>query len=129
MDIVQYNNEVHGKHLVDLLILRGLPASMVLDIPSIGFVAKEDGKVIAMGFLRRIEGNCGMLDSYITDPHETSDYRDQALDLITAYLIETARSLEMDKLFEISAYDSIHTRAIKHGFSSIVETKTLILKL
>lgn len=119
MHLNSYDPIIHKEAVLDLLSKRGMAASLADDLPSIGLVVQDGKTIVAMGFLRRMEGNYGMLDSYITDPHETSDYRDAALDMITAWLIDYARSIKLNKLLAFSAYDSIYDRALRHGFGAM----------
>lgn len=92
----------------------------VENLPESGFIVyNADQSPIAMGFLRLIEGNYGMLDSYISNPQKPSELRDQALDLITKNLINYSKTLGLNKLFAFSANEHIILRAYNHGFGRL----------
>ena len=118
MVIVTYDSNKHQSLLINLLDLRTLPYSVLDNLPVLGLIALEDNKPIALGFLRRVEGNYGMLDSYITNPLESKELRHEALDGITSKLIILAKDLKIEQLFNFTADKGILSRAERHGFKT-----------
>lgn len=103
-----------------MLISRNMSTDLVYDLPKVGIIAlTEDNMPIAAGFLRKIEGGYGMLDSYITLESIPSKIRNEALDFITMRLIDTAEDLNIYKLIAFSEHESIHNRALAHGFGNM----------
>jgi len=128
MQVLKYNKKLHEAQLKQLLNARGLEESNLLKVPKNGIVCLQDGKLVAAGFLRLIENNMGMLDSYITNPEFSSELRNKALDFITNSLICQAKHLQIQELMAISAHDSIISRSLTHDFKS-VDFKFSIRKL
>lgn len=108
------NNDYNN--IKTLLKNRDMSEDLINDIPRFGLVAVRQGKVIAFGGLRLVEGNRGMLDSYITDPSASPEDRNRALDLITYKLIQIAKDNEIKQLISFSVEENIRLRAERHGF-------------
>lgn len=113
----------HAQMVMELLKTRDMQSHFA-DLPLNGYLTyrvekRWDGihkQPIAMGFLRKVERNLGILDAYITDPSASASERNSSLDSITAALIEYAKKLRMTHLFAFSVYPEILERAKKHGF-------------
>lgn len=128
MEILKYNKKLHEAELKQLLIAHGLDESNLLKVPKNGTICRYESKLVAAGFIRLMENNMGMLDSYITNPEFSSELRNQALDFITTSLICQAKHLEIQELMAISAHDSIINRSLNHSFKP-VDFKFSIRKL
>lgn len=86
-------------------------------LPKHGFMVFDSGVPVAMGFIRRLEGNLGVLDSYITNPNFTPGGRNRALDLLTKKLIRFGKDkLKLKGLLAFSADTNTIQRATNHGF-------------
>lgn len=96
-------------------------------LPSIGFIAFEGSVPIAAGFLRKIEGNYGMIDSLVTNAQSSSELRHEAIDLIVRHLIKSAKHLKMNSILSFSKDKSTLVRSISHGF--MLSDKHVMLSL
>ncbi len=97
-------------------------------LPETGYIVFQDNFPVAAGFLRRVEGGFGQVDSYITDPSVPGKQRDQALDLITDALIKRAKELELRGIVAFSVDQNTISRSLRHGFAAlghVVITKEL----
>lgn len=129
MVIKPYNKENHSTQLYSLIIKRNLEQLSLYDLPEFGLVAFQDNNLIAAGFLRKVEGNYAMMDSYITDPEAPGMLRHEALDRITAKLITISRANNINALLAFSK--DLHTikRAEDHRFLTLPEHKLQIIRL
>lgn len=100
-----------------MLTKRELPQTLLIELPEIGYIAFHYQIPIAVGFIRRIEGDYVMLDSYLTDPNAKPEDRDNALDSITNKLINHCRNHNVNKILAFSLDDNTTKRALKHGFA------------
>jgi hypothetical protein len=90
----------------------------IKSLPALGIVARHNkhGGMIAAGFLRRVEGDIGMGDTFITSPCYGSKTRNKALLAICDTLIKTAKALGFRKLIVLTKVNSIRERANAFGF-------------
>lgn len=72
--------------------------------------------MIASGSIRNVEGNYGIMDSFVTNPQCGPEIRHDALNRLMQELIDAGKSLGMRKLLAFSFHDNIMNRAIKYGF-------------
>lgn len=128
MLVIPYNPKVHKDEIIGLLQSHGMHPGLIEDLPEIGLIAIHQDMYVAAGFIRRIEGPYGMLDSYITKSDAPTELRDKALDMITYKLIKIAREGGAVKLLAFSGVENIITRAEKHGFVQI-DYKVALLSL
>lgn len=68
--------------------VRGTPAPRYTSFPAIGMIEDE----VAAGFLYRTDSDIGWLEGYISNPAAELRRRTDALTLLTAALLEEARS-------------------------------------
>lgn len=116
MLILPYNPDKHQSKARLLLLHRNMDINLVNDLPEHGLIAIKDGIPIAMGFIRRIEGEYAMLDSYITDPKAAAPVRDRALETIGRKLIDMARNGGCKTLLAFSTDAHILARGVRWGF-------------
>ena len=116
MKVIPFSLSRHVFDISYLLCARDMGAELGSDIPEFGLIAFEGEKPVAAGFIRQIEGNYAMLDSFISNPDIEYAIRDRALDLITRKLIEVAKRNNVRKLFAFSEHTGIIDRAIRNGF-------------
>ena len=112
MIVKPYRPEYKGK-IEAWLKKRGIDTKVVADLPEVGFISPN----VAAGFLRKVEGNFGMIDSFITNPEASPHNRNEALDKITESLVRTAYGLGMKQLLAISVDENTLKRAVRLGFS------------
>jgi hypothetical protein len=88
------------------------------DLPSIGFVVSEGDFRIAVCFLRRCEGNYGILDGLCTNPEADSELRHVAIDTAVRMICEEARQREITNLVAWTIDKGTLERGCdRHGFS------------
>lgn len=85
-------------------------------VPSTGFVYTIDDRPIAIGFIRKVEGNFCMLDGLITDPSQPGELRHIALDKVVEALILQAKELGYVSMIATTTEEDILERSVKHGF-------------
>lgn len=85
-------------------------------LPKIGYICIYGKQAIAAGFLRRVEGGFGQLDTFVTNPYFGSKLRNQAINAITDCLLEDAKSLKMLGIILTTSEHSIQQRAKERGF-------------
>jgi hypothetical protein len=88
-------------------------------LPKIGYIVVFGKHPIAAGFLRRLEGGYGQLDTFVTSPHFGSMFRDGALNLIVDRLLDDAKSLDLLGIMAITKDEGIISRAKERGFNTI----------
>lgn len=121
MIIKPYDNDLHLSHLSHFLSQRKMPVDLILnDIPKHGFIVfTEEQMPVAAGFLRLVEGDYCLFDSFITNPECSPEERNKALDLITSSLINLGKTLNIKKMFAFSEEPHIIQRSCAHGFGKM----------
>ena|ERR1700677_2086585 len=92
------------------------------NLPKIGYIALIGKHPIAAAFLRKIEGNYGYLDTFVSNPHFGSQIRHQALLLVSQNLMEEAKNQGMGGVLCSSADQGLIKRAKDWGFTVIEHT-------
>lgn len=87
-----------------------------------------DAIPVAAGFLRRVEGGYGQLDTFATNPYLGSKLRHEGINLIWNALLDEAKSLELVGLLAFSRDSGILSRAQSQGFQTVSDT-LLVLNL
>lgn len=126
MRISQYHPEYDQKHLEAMLRERDLPKSALNELPELGYIFFDGNRPIAAGFLRKCEGEMGIIDSFITSPGEPPELRNKALDILTKRLVHTANKLGISKLLAFSLDQNTIMRGLRHGFEAT--THVIIIK-
>lgn len=121
MKILPFQNEFLCR-IKDFLSRRDLPLSMADSLPMIGFVISYNDELIAMGFIRKVEGGYGMIDGYITDPDQPPHIRNEALDLLTYHIIKAAKDNNINNLIATTQDENTICRSLKHGFRKLPES-------
>jgi len=116
MYIERYIKKIHFKYLQRFFEHRELDKALLEDLPEHGYMAYLEDFPIACGFLRRCEGNFGIIDGFCSDPKMPGSLRHEALDLITSKLIRDAKELKLKGLLAITVDKSIIKRSIRHNF-------------
>lgn len=103
--------------LQDWLMNHYLSHTLSEQLPSLGFIVENQGSRIAAGFIRKMENSkMGYVDGFITNPTETSEHRDKALDLLTETLLLKAKDKGFEGLLCKSTEINILKRGLRHGF-------------
>lgn len=123
----KYTQNIHFDDLSAISKLRELFYN-IENVPQIGYVAYEDNmtrdpdKMIAAGFLRQCEGNYAIFDGLITNPEVAASVRSEAIDMVVECLINTAKSLKINKIIGFSTDKNTLIRALKFGFTHLDQT-------
>jgi N-acetylglutamate synthase-like GNAT family acetyltransferase len=95
------------------------------DLPETGAIAfsqaeeEDPGLFVAAAFIRKCEGNIGLMDSMIVHPHFLGSDRSKALDMLTKQLIEIAKELKINRLLAITTNRNTLVRAKSFGFKEL----------
>lgn len=111
----------------ELLAINGMSLEFEKDLPGIGYICfpehekspEELGPPIAAGFIRLMENDYGVMDSFITHRRYASDMRSAALDMIMKKLVLVGRDVGLKKLLAFSLESSLIKRACDLGFTRI----------
>jgi hypothetical protein len=114
--VIKFDNVEHGRYLADWLKLRGMSAEGSTNLPELGLILIDTGCPVAVGFLRRVEGNYALLDSLCTNPAVLPEIRDKSLDYLVKELIKLARREGITAITATSVDPNTLTRSLKHGF-------------
>ncbi len=93
------------------LTKQGSPTVQLSDIPRLGLIIPG----VAFCAVRAVEGDIGILDSVVTNPHVSSLKRNDALDKLFKYVME----MPFKSLLGFSIDESTQARALRHGFNQI----------
>ena len=91
-------------------------------LPKIGYIAMMGEQPIAVGFLRRVEGGYGQLDTFVTSPWFGSQVRHKGLDGIVNALMAEAKDLNLLGLIAVTKDTGIIKRAKSLGWNEISQT-------
>lgn len=106
---------------------RDLPSLIDNEIPSLGYIVKNNEQSLSAAFIRVVEGGYAQYDGLVTNPEAKAEDRNSANNLLTAYLIKEAREFGFKALLAYSEDDNTITRARNHGFK-ILKSQTLMVK-
>jgi len=104
----------------------GLEHVTYKSLPKIGFIALMHQQPIAVGFLRRVEGGYGQIDTLASNPWFGSKIRHEGITKIVKALIDEAASLKLLGLLAITEDKSVIERSKDSGFQ--VLNQTVIVK-
>lgn len=126
---IKYFDHDDLPYLNDWLVARGKPRVEISELPSIGFTVSDGDFRIATCFLRRCEGNYGIVDGLCSNPEASSELRHHALDLAIRMTCEEARQREITNLVAWSVDGGTIARSCqRHGFKQaphVLLTKSL----
>jgi len=91
-------------------------------LPKIGYISILGNHPIAAGFLRKVEGGYGQLDTFVTNPYFGSQIRHLAIERIVDSLLLEAEVEDMKGIIAISEDQGIIDRAKEKGFFVIPQT-------
>lgn len=115
MKVVPYSPTEHQEIIKDWLNQRDIDVVWCGALPAIGLIAFEEQQPIAVGFLRRCEGDVACMDSFLTNPKAESSSRHTALDLISEKMMQLSKELKVKYIWIITKDANTIERAQKHG--------------
>lgn len=89
------------------------------EMPKLGWLAIDEKRVVAMAFLRKVEGGYAILDGVITNPLIDGTVRHQALDALFAKAMEEGRKRGFKAILGTSTDVSTIMRSEKFGFEKL----------
>lgn len=101
-------------------------AHVMTQLPQLGYISSHDGEFVAAGFIARVEGNSGIMDSFITDPDKSSIARHECLDEVIEHLIADAEHMGMRAIWAFSVDDGIMKRQERFGFKKMPNPLTVL---
>ena len=98
-------------------------------LPKIGYIAFFGETPIAAGFLRRVEGGFGQLDTLVSNPHFGSQIRHIAIDKVVTELLADAKVLNLEGIIAFTADLGVLRRAVAIGFKVLEEQRLIAFRL
>lgn len=126
MYITPYKKNQHEHYIVQWQEAKGLAVCAGDDLPTTGLIAFEEGRPIAIGFLRCMEGGFAVLDSYITNPDIHAYDRHRALNRVTDKLIKIAKHNKVKGVIAFSSDYNTIERAKSFGFQVFPHVFTIL---
>lgn len=128
MQIKRFNIHTDLTHINKWLAHRDVKSVTRHDIPEMGYIAFERVKPIAAIFLRKCEGNVGIIDSLITDPTADPKLRDITLDILINHIVNVAKSRKIRFLLGYTKDENTLVRSLRLGFEQSPHT-TVVMSL
>lgn len=97
-------------------------------LPKTGYIALLNDQPVAVGFLRRVEGGFGQLDTFATNPYFGSKIRNIGINLVVNELMDAAKRMKLHGLMCFTKDSGILSRAQTRSFKPMSDT-LLIYKL
>lgn len=122
--VTHYQND-YFDHLVALHESQDSDFAQMLEpsmLPDIGYVAYEGSIVVAMGFLRIVEGGYGQIDTLVTNGDLSPTLRHNGVSEVVNYLIAKARIMKLKGLICLTNDEGILSRANSLGFHNTNQT-------
>lgn len=119
-----YYELLEGLHLSQHVLLQETGNTL----PEIGYIATEGSIAIAAGFLRRIEGGFGMIDTLVSNASLDGTIRHDGISQVVSRIILKAKELEIKGLICSTKDEGIIKRAKSIGFHETGEI-TIALKI
>ena len=119
VEVVPYNPQFKP-FIQEWLEARGI--KVIDPLPEIGFLAAVDDVPTAVGFLRKVEGGVGWIDSLCSNPEQPSLARHLAIESVVKTLINQALLHRMTALIAYSVDASTLERSKTHGFVHLPHT-------
>lgn len=92
------------------------------NLPKIGYIAILSNQPIAVGFLRRLEGNYAQMDTLVSNPYFGSKIRHDGINLVVNSLIGDAKELKLDGIIAFTKDQGVLDRAKSIGFQVLEQT-------
>ncbi len=88
-------------------------------LPKIGYITLMNKQPIAAGFLRRVEGGFGQMDTLVSNPYFGSQIRHIGINKVVDLLIDEAKTLKLHGVIGFTPDAGILKRAIDRGFHTV----------
>ncbi len=115
--LVRYNPKKHSEIILELLKSQNAEGWVqIAHLPRHGYVVFSGNLAVCCGFLRRVEGKVGQVDSFVSNGNIDSQTRHIALQLLVETIIKRAKTLKLRGIMAFSNDKSIQARAVETGF-------------
>lgn len=91
-------------------------------LPLCGYLATDSATVVAVGFLRIVEGGYAQLDTLVTNGDLSSDMRHEGVAMVVNSLIERAKDLKLKGILAFTQDQGVLLRAAALGFKLVPQT-------
>ena len=91
-------------------------------LPKCGFIAHDSATLLAMGFLRIVEGGYAQIDTLVSNGDLSSAMRHEGISMVVNALIEQAKVLKLKGIIAFSEDTGVLSRAEALGFKTIPQT-------
>lgn len=88
-------------------------------LPEYGVLICSEDRPVAVGFVRKCEGNFAIFDSMVTNPQVHGSIRNEAMDVLFESLLELASQLEITRILGFSIDENTIVRSQKFGFQRL----------
>jgi hypothetical protein len=116
MKLLRFGIHTDLGHLNDMLAKHSMPPVTRHSLPEMGYMAWHNGTPIGAVFLRRCEGETGIVDSLISNPDASPELRHVALDALINHIVEQASKHKVKFLLGYTRDESTLLRSIRLGF-------------
>lgn len=116
MKLQRFNVHTDLEHINTWLGKHKMPPVTRHSLPEIGYMAWTHGKAVGAVFLRRCEGELGIVDSLISNPEIQSHVRHIALDALINHICEQAKHHKIKMVLGYTRDESTLTRSLRLGF-------------
>lgn len=121
----------HLELLKEMHQLRKYPHTELLsmkNLPKVGYIAIIGSQPIAAGFLRRLEGGYGQIDTLVSNPFVGSILRNEGIRQIVDTLLMDAKCLRLEGIISYTNDSGVLSRAKDLGFNEL-DQRVIVLKL
>lgn len=91
-------------------------------VPELGFLCFAGGVPVCAAFLRRCEGNWGIVEGMTSNPEASSEVRHAALDALLAAITRQAEAFRMTNLLAWTQDASTLVRSARHGYRQLPQS-------
>lgn len=99
------------------------------DIPVVGFIVIIDNVPASIGFVRKMEGNYGMFDTFVTNGNLSSEIRHLAMKTLVDRLLDKAKQLKLKAIISYTSDAGVINRAKALGFVVLDDMRLISLSL
>jgi hypothetical protein len=116
MKLQRFNIHTDLEHINAWLTAHKMPPVTRHSLPELGYMAWHNGMAIGAIFLRRCEGEAGIVDSLISNPDAQPQLRHIALDALINHIVDQARKVGVKMLLGYTVDASTLERSTRLGF-------------
>ncbi len=111
-----FNTKEYYHTMKAWLSARDIDMPTLEELPRAGFVYSIDGIPTALGFLRMVEGRQGKIDYITSNPHQSPEHRDLAVQSVIEALIQLSKNLGLKQIYGHTKCANTKLRSLSLGF-------------